>query len=276
MQNSILFLGFGDLASRTCSLLPDWHRTGVARSLKPVPAGVSFWQGAVTSPVVLEQLRSTGFDCVVITLTPPEPTDVGYLAGYVEPLQALVPVFQERPPGLVLFVSSTSVYGQQQGEWITESSATNPDSFAGRRLLQAESLLSQSGLNVSLLRFAGIYGPGRDYLVRQVRAGKGGDDSFTNRIHIDDGAAAIGHLVRQHCQGVNTAPCYLVCDSNPAPASEVRCWLASEIGLDPNALTPGASARGGNKRCSNRKLLETGFQLKFPDYKTGYRDLLSH
>ena len=271
MQNNILFLGFGDLAGRTCSLLPDWQKTGVARSPKPCPEGVAFRQGAVTDFAVLNQLRKTRFDCVVITLAPSEPGDAGYLAGYVEPVQALVTAWQEQPPGLILFVSSTSVYGQQAGEWVTESSATDPDSFAGQRLLQAESLLRGTGLNVSLLRFAGIYGPGRDYLLRQVRAGKGGDDSFTNRIHIDDGAAAIVHLVLQHASGRALAPCYLVCDSNPAPACEVRRWLAGEIGVDPDALESGAPGRGGNKRCSNRRLLETGFALRYPDYRSGYR-----
>lgn len=275
MQNNILFLGFGDLAGRVCRLLPGWQRTGVARSHKPIPDGMSFVQASATTPTLLDQLRQTRFECVVITLTPAAPTDAGYLAGYVEPVQALIPVWQRQPPGLILFISSTSVYGQQNGEWITETTTACPTSFAGRRLLQAETLLCQAGLNVCLLRFAGIYGPDRDYLMRQVLAGKGGDHTFTNRIHIDDGAAAIAHLVKRHVRGDTLAPCYLVSDSHPAPANEVRRWLATEMGADPDTLTPGASGRGGNKRCCNRQLLETGFKLQHPDFKSGYRELLS-
>lgn len=273
-SKSVLFLGFGDIARRAAALLPDWRCVGVARSARSAPPGVEFWQGAADSEMVRQRLLEQSFDAVVLTLTPSEYSLAAYELAYVDSLKTLLPVWHTRPPGLILFVSSTSVYHQEKGEWVDEDSPTHPEHFSGRCLLSAEALLQQSELNTCVVRLAGIYGPGRDFLLRQVRAGKGGSTDFTNRIHADDGAAALAHLVRRHVAGDALAPLYVGCDSEPAPGAEVRRWLAERIGVDPSSLAPSTSDRGGNKRCSNRRLLETGFRLRFPSYREGYGALL--
>lgn len=252
------------------------HRcVGVARSAREVPEGVEFWQGAADSLLVRERLAAQCFDTVVLTLTPAEYSPTAYQQGYVETLRNLLPVWQSNPPGLILLVSSTSVYHQNEGEWVDEDSLTHPEHFSGRSLLQAEGLLRGSGLPNSTVRFAGIYGPGRDFLLRQVRAGNGGSNDYTNRIHADDCAGLLAHLLRRHWRGESLAPVYLGCDSNPEPGTEVRRWLALRIGIDPDSLTPSPSARGGNKRCRNRRLLESGYQLMYPSYREGYEALLA-
>lgn len=277
-SKNILFLGFGDLARHTARLLADsasGHRlVGVARSNKPPFPGVEFWQGAADGLAVRQRLAKESFDALVITLTPSEHSDQAYALAYVETLATLLPVLQSRPPGLVVFVSSTSVYHQSDGGWVDEDSRTAPDSFAGRRLLEAEALLRGSGLRHTTLRCAGIYGPGRDFLLRQVRAGKGGTEDFTNRIHVRDAAGVIAHLLERHFRGEEIVPLYLVCDSCPAPGAEVRRWLAERLGVDPATLQPAASERGGNKRCSNRRLLASGYHLRYPSFRDGYGALL--
>ncbi len=274
-KKNILFLGFGDLATRIFQRLPGWRATAVARSNKVVPEGVGFWQMSVTDQRVLDLLTRFRFDAVVITLTPDGTGDEGYRAGYCEPLATLCKVWHRHPPAAIFFISSTSVYGQRSGEWVNESSPTEPEGFAGQRILEAERLLQTLEIPVCILRFAGIYGPGRDFLVRQVRAGNGGDESFTNRIHVDDGAAAVAFLVERRSLDKAIEPAYLVCDSGPAASCDVRAWIAVRLGLDPAQLTASDSGRGGHKRCSNARLLASGFQLQYPGFRDGYEELIS-
>lgn len=272
---NILFLGFGDIASRTCALLPDHRLVGVARSLKKVPARVEFWQGAADGVAILERLAEQSFDAVVVTLTPTEYSDKAYQVAYVDTVSALVQQWQlGRAPGLIVFISSTSVYHQNDGEWVDEDSPTSPTGFAGQRLLEAEQRIQASGLPACIVRFAGIYGPGRDFLLRQVRAGNGGSAAFTNRIHAQDCAGIIAFLLQRQWAGQQVAPLYLGCDSAPAPGAEVRRWLAAKLGEDSHTLRPTESSRGGNKRCSNKRLLATGYQLRYPSYQHGYGELL--
>lgn len=272
---NILFLGFGDIASRTCSLLADHRLVGVARSPKALPEAVEFWQGAADGVAVLERLTEQSFDAVVITLTPTDYSDKAYQVAYVDTVGALVQQWQRcRPPGLIIFVSSTSVYHQDEGQWVDEESATLPTGFAGQRVLEAEQTLRASGLPVCIVRFAGIYGPGRDFLVRQVRAGNGGSDAYTNRIHAQDCAGIIAFILQRQWAGEPIAPLYLGCDSAPTPGSEVREWLAVRLGVNVQTLQSSESGRGGNKRCSNQRLLDQGYQLRYPSFKEGYGELL--
>lgn len=268
---NILFLGFGDIAARTCALLPGRRLVGVARSPKRVPADVEFWQGAADSEAILGKLATSRFDAVVVTLTPTEFSDKAYQVAYVDTAKALVQQWQRSgAPGLIVFVSSTSVYHQSQGEWVDENSPTVPANFAGARLLEAERCLQESGLPVCIVRFAGIYGPGRDSLLRQVRAGNGGSSAFSNRIHVHDCAALLAFLLQRHAAGQPLAQIYLGCDSAPTPGCEVRQWLAEKMGIEPRTLRPSQSSRGGNKRCSNRTLLAAGYRLHYPSFREGY------
>lgn len=274
-SKSVLFLGFGDIARRTAQLLSEYQCFAVSRSRREVPQNAEFWRGAADSAAICERMQNRAFDAVVITLTPAAHTPAAYERSYVETLQNLLPVWRAVPPGLILFVSSTSVYHQRDGEWVDEESEVLPEHFSGRCLLRAESLLRESSLPVCVVRFAGIYGPGRDFLLRQVRAGKGGSPEFTNRIHADDGAGFLAHLLRRHFSGDGLEPVYIGCDSGPAPGVEVRRWLGERIGVDPDSLLPSISERGGNKRCSNRRLLASGYRMLYPSYREGYGALLA-
>lgn len=238
-----------------------------------MPAGVEFWQGAADSEAILDRLATENFDAVVITLTPTEFSDKAYQLAYVETVKALVKQWQRTgAPGVIVFVSSTSVYHQSQGEWVDENSPTEPTTFAGARLLETERCLQESGLPVCIVRFAGIYGPGRDTLLRQVRAGNGGSSVYSNRIHVQDCAAVLAFLLQRHERGQVLAPIYLGCDSAPTPGCEVRQWLAEKMGVDPATLRPSQSSRGGNKRCSNRRLLDAGYRLQYPSFREGYSE----
>lgn len=273
-RKNILFLGFGDLARRACAQLTGHRRVGVARSRKPMPEGAELWLGAIEDEPMLARLAQEHWDAVVVTLTPAAHTDEAYRQAYVATLESLLPVWRAQPPGLVLWASSTGVYGQSDGSWVDETSPAEPSSFSGRRLLEAEALLQSSGLPVSVLRCAGIYGPGRDFLIRQVRERKGGSSDYTNRIHAEDCAGFIAHLLNRHHQGLPVEPLYLACDSEPATGEDVRRWLAGQLGIPTAELVPSESLRAGSKRCCNRRMLASGYSLVYPSFREGYSALL--
>ena len=122
----------------------------------------------------------------------------------------------------------------------------------------------------------GIYGPGRTRLIEQVRSGLHVPESpeqYTNRIHRDDAAGLLAHLLLQADKGELLAPCYLGVDDEPAPLYEVATWLAEQLGV--SLLEEGATAnRLGSKRCSNALARESGWVPQYPSYREGYSSML--
>nr|WP_279538464.1 SDR family oxidoreductase [Pseudomaricurvus alcaniphilus] len=288
----VTVIGCGDIGRRLAQRLPQaqYQVMGIRRRPPEDSANIRYRAADVQDSASLAAALSHHSDVVVITLTPAAYTDSGYRETYVQGTGNLLAQLrrQARPPRLVVYVSSTSVNGQAQGEWVNEDSATQPASFNGQRLLEAERLLQDSELNAVVIRFAGIYGPGRDRLLQRVWRERGvlsGADHYTNRIHADDCGAAIAHLIEQQRLGTALQPLYLGSDSLPVRASEVQHWLARQMDLlaepvgeptgDP-ANTPESEpgAAAGGKRCCNQRLLDSGFSLQYPDYRVGYGELL--
>ena len=218
----ITLMGCGDIAHRLARQLSteDYQWLGIRRNPPANNTTIQYRAADVTNPASLKQALPAHSDIVVITLTPAERSDEGYRKAFVEGTRNILNLLsQQRPPRLVLFISSTSVYGQSKGEWVDEESITEPASFSGRRLLEAEQLIQASPLTSVIVRFSGIYGPGRERLIAQVRAGKRDSleqQQFSNRIHSDDCAAVLAHLIESHKRGQPLAPCYLASDNNPA------------------------------------------------------------
>lgn len=272
----LLLIGYGDIATRCAKRFVENGASvaAIARTLKPLEGG-SFWQGAIADPEVQDKLATSYFDIAIITLTPGDRSDEAYRQAYVENSRRLAALWAKHgnAPGLIIFASSTSVYGQSDGEWIDESSVTEPAGFSGRRLLEAEQLWLGSGINTCVVRFSGIYGPGRNHLITQVRSGHVGSENYTNRIHADDCEGVLGHLCLRHLAGAGLPDLLLASDCEPATAREVGEWLARRMGLVPPA-DAGNTRRAGNKRCNNQRLLASGYVFKYPSYREGYRDIL--
>ncbi|MBU2984967.1 NAD-dependent epimerase/dehydratase family protein [Saccharophagus degradans] len=281
----LLFIGYGDIAGRTSRQFATngYSITGIARTPRQLPEGVSQWLGSAQDAEILNKISQTAFDTVVITLTPAARSDEGYKAGYVDTLQALSNAWQasNTPPKCVIFVSSTSVYGQNEDEWVDETSTCKPTNYSGQRILEAEKLaisLADNGTTTScIVRFSGIYGPGRDQLLRQVLAGKAGTEAYTNRIHADDCAGVLAHLIQLHASGQQLASHYLASDCEPVTAKATRQWLAKQLGLPETHLKhdPAAKARAGSKRCNNKRLLKSGYTFIYPSYREGYKDIIA-
>lgn len=269
---SLAFIGAGDLAARAMAnrtLAEQFDFIGIARRERSA-LGVTWLQGNAADEAVLTQLMQHRPAGIVVTLVPNGHGETGYRQGYLAPLKALLESLKASgQTPFIVFASSTAVYPQTDGEWVGEQDAAS-SGYAGAVMLEAEALLANSGLNTCALRFGGIYGPERDYLIRQVQAGNGGDESFTNRIHQDDAANAIAFICFRLINNHETPLVLNVCDSGPAPSQEVRTYIAAQLNIPFETLKPSPGGRGGNKRVSNQALLDLGFQLQYPSYKEGY------
>ncbi len=234
--------------------------------LRPVPADV-------TRPATLRGLPAP-LDAVVFTIAPDATTDEAYALTYVEGTGNVLAALDQRGvrPGRLLFCSSTAVYAQADGEWVDETSATEPVAFTGRRVLEAERVVAGSGSPAVVLRLGAIYGPGREGLVDRVRAGTAtypaAGPSYGNRNHRDDCAAALEHLLDLPAP----APIYLGVDPEPTDLRVVLEWLAARVGAPPPR--PSATAAGPrgatSKRASSRRLVATGFRFAYPSFREGY------
>ena len=274
----VLVIGCGDLGLRLAQqLAPQGYAvTGLRRSAKADLPFLNYVVGDAADVETLTSLLSNGFDIIVITMTPGERTDSGYRRAYVDTCTQLIHSLHasnQRP--LLLFVSSTGVYAQDDGTWINEESPTTPESFSGIRLLEAEQAIAQSGFAYTVIRFSGIYGPGRNRLIEQVKQGRASASrAYTNRIHADDCAGVLAHLIKLSKQQP-LASLYLASDCAPTLMVNVVSWIAEQLNVE-NFLSPDAVNERGNKRIDNRRLLQSGYRFIYPDYKEGYREIIKN
>jgi nucleoside-diphosphate-sugar epimerase len=191
----------------------------------------------------------------------------------VDGLQHLLQALDAKSLRRVLLVSSSAVYGDHHGDWVDERTPTAPMRFNGELLLQAEQWLAAQPVPSIVLRLAGLYGPGRLQLIDRLRAGQlrvpRTATHWANRIHDDDAAAAIVHLL----QLSDPQPLYLGADSTPLPIDVLYDHLAALAGVPPPADGP-PPAGIGSKRLNNARLRESGFALQWPDARAGYAALV--
>jgi len=171
----------------------------------------------------------------------------------------------------MLFTSSTSVYAQRDGSWVTEESETKPARETGGVLLETEKLvLDRRG---TVARLSGIYGPGRSALLSKFLAGTAiidpEKDRYVNQVHRDDIASALFVLVSGEWQ---QRQIYNVVDNQPMLQSDCYRWLAERLNrpLPPiRALTEQPKRGGTNKRVSNAKLRSLRWTLQYPTLADG-------
>lgn len=277
MITKTLLIGCGDIAIRLTGKLPrecfEFH--GLRRQVDALPSHIRGIAWDLNERHGLEE-RTGGFDLVVITPVPSSRDEAGYRQAYQTNLAKVVRALEASAPKpkLVLLVSSTAVYSQQDGEWVDENSATDPDNFRGQALLAGETLLRESSLEHSVVRFSGIYGPGRERLIQQVLRGETSprDEDFSNRIHSEDGAGVLAHLIERKLAGDPVYELYLASDSEPATLGAVKAWLAKQMSIATVFRESGESA--GGKRCCNERLLASGFAFRYPGFREGYAEML--
>ena len=278
----ILIAGCGDVGS--ClgrSLAAEGHTVyGLRRRTVALPQAIRPVVADLTDPGTLRDLPSP-LDYVFYTASASGQTEEAYRSAYVEGVRNLLAhiLSQEPPLRRLFFTSSTSVYGQSGGEWVDESSPTEPERFQGRLMLEAEGLLRESPVPTVILRLAGIYGPGRTRLIDSVRDGSlklpRAGRVYTNRIHRDDAAGALQHLMQMK----EPEDLYLGVDDAPCDLREVAEWIAQRLATGPQATDdprePAHRPRA-SRRCRNTKLRETGYAFAYSTYREGYAAVLAH
>ena len=278
MTMNVLLAGCGDLGCEVArQLVSAGHGvTGLRRSEAALPDGVNRLQADVTRTETLAALAQVHPDILVYCVAADAHTDESYRLHYVDGLRnVLAALAGSESLRHVFFVSSTGIYGQQSDDLLDETVEPIPADFSGIRMQQAEDLLKTLAFPGTALRLSGIYGPGRNRMIRTACDPQTwpAHNRWTNRIHRDDAARFITFLIANLEKGTALEDCYLVTDSRPVAYYEVLQWLAAQMGVDSDQVeTPAA---GGAKRLSNARMLNTGFTLRYPDYVSGYSSLLA-
>ena len=278
-MSRILIAGCGDVGTALGLMLCErGHEVfGARRSAGRLPAPLRPLAVDVTDRGAVER-TIPAVDVVVYAVAAGRRDEGAYRRAYVDGPSALLDVLEQRakPPRSAFFVSSTSVYGERGGAWIDETSPLQPRGFSGESLAAGERRMLASPVPATIVRFAGIYGPGRGWLIERARVGAdcaGDPPRFTNRIHRDDCAGALAHLIG--CDEVDDV--YIGVDDAPVEECEVMEWLAARLDAPaPRRVRRGEAAeQGSGKRCSNARLRKSGYRLRYPTYREGYAEVLT-
>jgi nucleoside-diphosphate-sugar epimerase len=275
MNARVLIAGCGDVGLRVAQRLRTrgdqvWALRRSAAA--PDGTGIQWLQGDLTQAESLREVPP-GITHLVYLPTPDARDASAYRAVFVDGLRHVLGVLDHQILQRVALVSSSAVYGEHGDAWVDEETPTNPPGFNGATLLEAERWLLEQPLSSVVLRLAGLYGPGRLQLVERLRAGQvkvpREVPHWANRIHVDDAAAAIVHLLSLP----HPMPLYLGVDDTPLPLHVLYDQLASLVGAPKpgdGAAPPGV----GSKRLSNARLRASGFIPHWTDARDGYAALL--
>jgi nucleoside-diphosphate-sugar epimerase len=209
--------------------------------------------------------HASAFDAVIHCASSRGGDAGAYRQIYLNGARNLLETF---PKAKFLFTSSTSVYAQRDGSWVTEESETKPLHETGRILVEVEQLILEKGGAVA--RLAGIYGPLRSALLSKFLNGTAtidsNNDRFINQVHRDDIASAL-FLLLNHDECA--AQIYNVVDDQPLSQSECYGWLSRKLNrpLPPRRKSDQPRKRGDtNKRVSNAKLRRLGWTPQYSKF----------
>ena len=252
--------------------------------------------GSTRSPSKAERLDGEGIEPILFDVSDPGTFDalpevdlcihclgfdrasgVGREAVIVEGLRRTLGRLEGRI-GRLVACGTIGVYGDHGGAWIDERTTAEPLSESGRIALDAERLVEafggRDGVPSTVLRLAGLYGPGRIIRRAAIEAGEpiaSDATAFLNLVHLDDAAAAIVAASTAE----SPAPLYLVADDRPLRRDAYYEELARALNAPPPRFTAGGD-REPNRRISNRKIKdELGFEPTYPDVTLGLRALLA-
>ena len=207
---------------------------------------------------------------------------------YVDGLRNVIEAYGSRTetPERLVYTSSTGVYGDHDGAWVDEETPIDPTTEKTRVLAEAERVAlaeaDEVGIDGTVARFAGLYGPDRyridRYLDGPVTAG------YLNMVHRDDAAGAVRFVLDAD---VARGESILVVDDEPVDKHAFADWLADACGVSRPAkrskaeriadgdLSDAAERRiHTSKRCSNARLREYGYTFAYPTFREGYRDAI--
>ncbi|MGB5306624.1 MAG: SDR family oxidoreductase [Gammaproteobacteria bacterium] len=285
-DNSVLIAGCGYIGRRLAVVLTaqGYRVTGLVRSQASADRLQAFGVRAISADLdATEQCTGniTGHATVFYLAPPPaQGNEDTRMAAFLRSIDS-GPV-----PRRIVYISTSAVYGDCQGEWITEAHAVKPTTARGYRRLDAENRVQAwsqcRGVEWIILRVPGIYGPGKLPLER-LRKGtpvlREADAPYTNRIHADDLVSIC--VAAMHCGSHDTF--FNVSDGNPGNMTDYFFRVADAAGLPrpptvtraqaQQLLSPGMlSFLQDSRRMDNRKMLrELGVTLEYTSLDAGLR-----
>ena len=273
--------------------------TGVRRSPAPVrEAGVSAVAADVTNPETLEALPDA--DAVVFAASSGGRGADAARRVFVDGLRNTIRTYADRssPPDRLVYTSSTGVYGDHDGDWVDEDTSLDPQTEKTEVLVEAERVAvetaGEAGIDGTVARFAGLYGPERYRLSRYLEGPV--TEGYLNSVHRDDAAGAVAFLLTgrsneesggdprarpaDHARG----EVVVVADDEPVDKWSFADWLADECGVErPDKRTKAERLAAGDlsaaarrriqtsKRVDNAKLRGLGYDPEYPTVHEGYR-----
>ncbi|MFB6165476.1 MAG: SDR family oxidoreductase [Haloarculaceae archaeon] len=285
----VAILGCGYVGLELGRQLRDVHDViGVRRSDAGVAAvedaGLTAVQADVTDPTALSAVPDA--DALVFAASSGGRGPEAARAVYVEGLQTVIDTFGARtePPERLVYASSTGVYGDHGGEWVDEATPLDPQTEKTRVLARAERVAreqaAETGIDGTVVRLAGLYGPDRYRLERYLEGPV--TEGYLNVIHRADAAGAIRHLLTENLARDEVV---LAVDDEPVSKWAFADWLAAACDrpeppkqtkaqrLAADDLSTAAQRRiQTSKRCSNEKLHGLGYEFDYPTYREGYQD----
>ncbi|WP_435186157.1 SDR family oxidoreductase [Halobellus sp. EA9] len=207
---------------------------------------------------------------------------------YVDGLWNVIDEYGDRAssPDRLVYTSSTGVYGDHDGDFVDESTPIEPTTEKTEVLAEAERIAREEtaevGIDGTVARFAGLYGPDRYRLDRYIEGPV--TEGYLNMVHRDDAAGAVAFLLDA---GRARGDVVLVADDEPADKWAFADWLAEQCGvaeppkrtieerLAESDLSDAARRRlRTSKRCDNGRLRELGYEFAYPTFREGYRDAI--
>lgn len=218
-------------------------------------------------------------EVIIFTVTPSRYDEAGYQQVYQHILGNVIDwASRHKVQPLVLLVSSTSVYGQQDGEWVDESSPTQPASASGRWILFGERQLQVKLSHTLIVRFSGIYSEKRTHLIQRALSGTAIQKMpaiWTNRIHESDCVGVLLFLLARYQQGQSLQAVYLASDDEPVSQYDVCAFICQQMGQPVPAVEVHSISKACNKRCCNKRLKALGYIFLYANYRQGYSRIFS-
>lgn len=280
----VLIIGCGYVGDRFAqqAFEQGWTVSALTRSTERATAwkarGMTPIVGDVLDPASLAALPEA--DLCLYAVGYDRTADVDKRDVYVTGLRNVLNQISLRVPRLI-YVSSTSVYGQSQGEVVNEASPCDPQSESGSICLQAEQVVRQfypeddETRDATILRLSGIYGPGRligrrEQLMNQAPL-PGNPNAWLNLIHVADIIETLFRLAEKRPQ----SSLYLLSDNSPQPRVEFYSELARQFGTPAPVMSATESDALG-KRCDSSKIRrELQLELQFPNTQLGIEAILA-
>ena len=260
---NILIIGFGDIGKEVGQrLVKQGHQVMALK--RSVDAYHDSIQADITKPLSCRK----DFDYVLYIVTPSSRDEIGYKAVFDEGLHNALSYFSK---SVFLFISSSVVYGQEDGSWVDETSATTKESMRAKVLVAAEDAVLSAHDKSVVIRFSGIYGRGGKHLLQRLQRGEAiqyAPPYYTNRIHKEDCIGVICFIMIEMFKGGLKERVFNATDSHPLPLYEVASLTAKA------AKIPAAQKKfleknsSQNKRLSNKRLLALGYRFIYPAFST--------